>query len=482
MRALDEAAAHFRAGRLEAAAQVYRRLERQAPGDVRAAYSLSVIDIRQGRPARARERLEAVVALAPDLAEAQHNLGAVCQALGDWAGAAEAYGQAADLRPQAGESRVGLAMALAALGRPGEAIGQNRILAQDPAQRWPALTRIALIDAGAITDEDVAAMGSAAEEGGAASGEFRGEARIGLCFALGEALDHRGRDAEAFAAWDVGNRLKRASLDVAAAAAANAAAARYVTAAVTPQVLAARAGQGDKTAAPIFVIGLPRTGSTLIEQILASHPQVQGLGETGVLPRLAERGYPDTAAGFRTLAKAYLDAMRQHGWDGRSRFVDKTLENYLHAGLIAALFPNALILNAVRDPMDTGFACWRQLFASGNETLYDLADIGAEYVRYRGLMDHWRALMGGRVAEVSYEALVAEPEPQIRRLVTEVAGLSWDPAVLRFHERGAAVQTASASQVRRPIHGGSVGHWRRHAERLRPLADALGPYGPAVGG
>src|ERR1700761_3740711 len=133
LHALEEAAAHFRAGRLEAAAQIYRRLERRAPGDVRATYSLSVIDIRQGRPVRARERLEAVVALAPDLAEAQHNLGAVCQALGDWAGAAEAYDRAAALRPRADESRVGLAMALAALGRPGEAIEQNRILAEVPA-------------------------------------------------------------------------------------------------------------------------------------------------------------------------------------------------------------------------------------------------------------------------------------------------------------------------------------------------------------
>jgi hypothetical protein len=470
-RALGEAAAHVQAGRLDAAAQIYRQLEREAPDDVRAAYALAVIDIRHGRLTRARERLEVIVVRAPSLVEAQHNLGAVCQALGDWPRAAEAYGQAVTLRPRAGEGRVGLAMALAALGHLGEAIEQNRVLAQDPAHRWPALTRIALIDAGGLTDEDLIAMQSAAQHGEAA-----GEARIGLFFALGEALDRRGRDAEAFAAWDAGNRQKRASFDVVAVAAANAWAIDYVTTQVTPSFLAARAGQGDATGAPIFVVGLPRTGSTLIEQILASHPQVQGLGETGVLPKLLERGYPETPAGFRALAQSYLDAMRALGWDGRSRFIDKTLENYLHAGLIGALFPNALIVHAVRDPMDTGFACWRQLFAGGNETLYDLADIGAEYGRYRRLMDHWRSFVPGRIVDISYEALAADPQPQIRHLVTAVAGLGWEPAVLDFHSRAGPVQTASASQVRRPVYATSIGRWRRHAEHLAPLRAALGGY------
>ena len=206
---------------------------------------------------------------------------------------------------------------------------------------------------------------------------------------------------------------------------------------------------------------------------------MQGLGETGALPAMAAHGYPATAAGLRGLAGRYLAAMRQRGWDGRSRFVDKTLENYLHVGLIHLLFPKATILHAVRDPMDTGFACFRQLFASGNETLYDLAEIGAEYRRYRGLMDHWEAVLPGRVREVSYEPLVAEPQAQIQALVTGAAGLAWEPATLAFHERAGSVQTASASQVRRPIFASSVGRWRRHAERLGPLAEAMGPYAGA---
>jgi len=478
-RALDEAAAHAAAGRLEAAAQVYRRLEREAPRDVRAAYSLAVIDIRQGRLDRARRRLEGVVAQAPELAAAHHNLGAVRQGLGDWAGAAEAYGRALALRPEAAETRAGLAMALAALGRGEAAIAHHRVLAADRAARWAALTRIALIDPAAVTDDELAAMRQAAGDG-----DLDRDQRIGLAFALGDVLEARGRSPEAFEAYAAGNRLKHAALaetaPPAAVARANAAASRYVRELVTPRFLADHAGQGADSAAPIFIVGFPRSGSTLIEQILASHPAVQGLGETGVLPELVAHGYPGTRAGLRDLARRYLAALRERGWDGSSRFVDKTLENYLHVGLIGVLFPRAAILHAVRDPADTGFACYRQLFVQGNETLYDLAEIGAEYVRYRELMDHWRAVLPGRVTDVGYEALVADPPAQIRALVTQAAGLPWDPATLRFHERDGGVATASASQVRRPIYPGSVQRWRRHAERLGPLIAALGAYAPAI--
>jgi hypothetical protein len=268
-------------------------------------------------------------------------------------------------------------------------------------------------------------------------------------------------------------RRSIAALDVAAAARANIQAAAYVTGIVTPRFVAEHAGQGSHSAAPIFVIGMPRSGSTLVEQILASHPDVQGLGETGLLPRLVERGYPKTDAGLREVATRYLDGLRSRGWDGASRVVDKTLENYLHAGLIGVLFPRAVIVRVARDPVDNGFACYRQLFAQGNETLYDLADIGAEYVRYQGLMETWSARLPGRIVEVGYEALVTDPETQARRLLA-AAGLTWDSGVLRFYERPGPVQTASASQVRRPIYATSVQRWRQHAERLAPLIAALG--------
>lgn len=476
-RRLDEAAAHFAAGRLDAAAQIYRQLERAAPGDVRAAFSLAMIDLHQGRLARARQRLETIVVQQPQLVSAQHNLGAVRQQMGAWPEAAEAYAATLALRPDAIEFRAALAIVQAMLGRTAEAIEQHRILAHEPARRWAALTRIALLDAEAIDDEELTAMQRAA--GGA---DTEANTRIGLEFALGEVFEWRGRPGDAFAAWASGNELKRAMLAGGQApptvAAANAAAAAYLETHFDAGFIATHAGRAGQPAVPIFVVGFPRCGSTLVEQILASHPAVQGMGETGVLSDLLQGGYPGSAAGFRDLADRYLAKMRESGWDGASRFIDKTLENYLHVGAIVLMFPKATILHVARDPMDTSFACYRQLFASGNETLYDLAEIGAEYRRYRGLMAHWDAVLPGRVVEVNYESLANDPDQAIPALVTQAAGLSWDAACMRFFEREGAVRTASAAQVRRPVYATSVQRWRRHAAALAPLAQALGPYGP----
>jgi hypothetical protein len=464
---LDAAAAAFRAGRLAEAIRLYRRAERAAPGDPRAVYSLAVIDLQQGRLEAACARLEAAVAAEPQLFAAWHNLGAASQQLRRWRRAAETYERALALRPDAAESRHGLATALAALGRIDEAVTHHRLLAAEPATRWRALTRIALLDAKAIGEDEIAVMRIAA-----GAPVVDGETRIGLWFALGEALDARDRPDEAFAAFAEGNRLKRAALGPAVEAAhrAHAAAVDAVRARDTAGSIAADADRGHPSPAPIFVVGFPRSGSTLIEQILASLPGVQGLGETGALADVAS---DVGCAPPRKLAARYLEAMRAAGWDGASRFVDKTLENYLHVGAIARLYPNAVILHAVRDPIDTGFACFRQLFASGNETLYGLADIAAEYRRYQAMMDNWRAVLPGRVVDVSYEDLVADPGRAIRRLVTQAAGLPWDAAALRFYEREGAVATASVTQVRRPIYATSVARWRRHEAALSPLIEGL---------
>ena len=467
---MDEGAAHFEAGRLDAAARLYLRAERRAPGDIRPSYSLAVIDIAQGRLPRAQRRLEAVVALAPEHLAAQHNLGAVRQQLGDWSGSAAAYEAALALRPAAPETRQALAAALTILGRSEEAAGHYQVLARTPDTRWAALTRLALIAPGAIDDEALADMRRAAGDSA-----LDADTRTGLWFGLGEALERRARHDEAFEAFAEGNRLKRAGLQPSAEAAAraHAAAADHVRALFTPAFLATAEGKGSPSAAPIFVVGFPRSGSTLIEQILASHPQVQGLGETAALPRLLEgRPPPETSARLRRPADDYLAAMRAGGWDGRGRFVDKTLENYLHVGLIHLMFPRAVILHAVRDPMDVGLSCFRQLFASGNETLYDLADIAAELRRYEAVMAHWREVLPGRVIDVRHEALVADPETEIRKLIA-AAGLAWDPAVLDFHAREGAVRTASATQVRRPIFQDSIERWRRYEAHLGPLKAAL---------
>jgi hypothetical protein len=258
----------------------------------------------------------------------------------------------------------------------------------------------------------------------------------------------------------------------------------FMKAVFTREFIAAREGAGHHLATPIFILGMPRSGSTLIEQILSSHRGVQGMGETGALIETVRDQFPiklfapEPAGHFRRLADAYLAAMHARGWGSSSRFIDKMLHNYLYIGMIHLMFPKASILHSVRDPVDTCLANFRQSFASGNEASYDLADIGRDYVRYRGMMDHWAQVLPGRVTEVEHEALVAEPEARIRWLITEACGLDWDPACLNFHKTRRAVRTASVAQVRQPIFSTSIRRWKRYEKHLGPLFEALGPYAP----
>jgi tetratricopeptide (TPR) repeat protein len=477
-RFLDLASHHAAAGRLAEAALAYERAEAADPDDFRAPISLATIDLQLGRPAQALPRLRRVAALKPDLFEAQHNLGAVAQSLELWDEAAAAYERALALRANAAETRRNLAIVLAILGRVDEAVAHHRQLLGEPAMSAWALTRLALLRPAAVSDGELERLRAAVH-----SPDTDAESRVGLLFGQGEVLERRGDAAGAFAAFAAGNRLKRAALqadgvDIAGLIGAHAEAARVVMARFTPELLRRRRGEGLSTAAPIFIVGMPRSGSTLLEQILSSHPQVAALGETAALPPLLERGFPEGRAETRALARRYLDAMRARGWRGGGRFVDKTLENYLHVGAIALMFPQAVILHAVRGPLDTCLACYRQLFARGSETLYDLADIGAEYVTYRRVMEHWRAALPGRVVDVDHEALVADPEQRIRQLVTDACGLPWHGACLRFHEAARPVRTASSGQVREPIFTTSVARWRRYEAELGPLMAALGPYSP----
>ena len=485
-RQLDAGAAHFAAGRLDEAARLYAAIEARHPADVRAAYSLVVIDIRQGRLERALTRLRRVVRREPGLFGAQHNLGFVCQRLGLWPQAAAAYERALGLAPDEAETAFNLAVALAVLGRADAAVDRYLSLAARPAMRLRALTRLAILRPAAIDDEALADMRRAADNAGGDA-----DVRTGLYFAVGEALESRGSYDQAFAAFAAGNRLKYETLASGPPATRpvevardNARSRAHVERLFTPAFIAREDGAGDAAASPIFIVGMPRSGTSLIEQILASHPAVQGMSESPVLSdTLHRRGAydparPSQAGFFRALAQDYLAAMAARGWKTRSRLVDKTLESTLHVGMIHLMFPRAVILNCVRDPVDTGLACYRQLFGSGNETLYDLRQIGAEYVGYRGLMDHWGAVLPGRVVDVSHEALVRDPEAQIRWLVTEACGLKWDPACLDFHATSRPVTTASVSQVRQPIFTTSIERWRRYERHLSPLFQALGPYAP----
>jgi tetratricopeptide (TPR) repeat protein len=481
---LDAAGARYVAGRVDEAATVYRRAEALFPQDFRARYSLAVIDIRLGRFEDARGRLARVTRSVPGHFAAWHNLGVALQALGRWRQAANAYAKARAIQPDAIETGFSLAVALATEGLTDEAIEIYRALAADPAALGRALQRLAILRPGAVTDDELERLRREADQA-------TGETAIAGYFALGGVLDARDQFDAAFAAFDSGAALKRAALESSDPASRpaivereHARSAVHVRRIFTPEFIAHHAGGGGMDLAPIFIVGFPRSGSSLVEQILASHPQVQGMGESSAVASALEGRFPYGSPAptepepFRQRAANYLMAMRNLGWRSEFRPVDKTLENYLHVGAISLMFPRAVIVHCLRDALDTCLACFRQLFASGNETLYDLGQIGREYVRYRGLMDHWAEVLPGRVKTLSYEALVAEPEAQIRWLVTEACGLTWSPRCLRHDQTRRPIATASADQARRPIYRSSLERWRQYERHLAPLVAALGPYAP----
>jgi tetratricopeptide (TPR) repeat protein len=489
---LNAAAARYAQGRFDDAADLYRQAAAADPKDLRPIYSLALIDIRRGRLENARQQLKTVAAADPNFYPAQQNLGAVCQNLNLWQEAADAYRRALSLNPTAVETHFSLARALAVLGQVGEASACYRALSANPSVRLRALTRLAVLDPAAIDEQDLTALQRAADNPATESAT-----RIEAYFALGAGLEQRRADQAAFAAFEAGNRLKHAALmtspDLAArpdaAERAQESAARFVIDRFDEAFLqrssrrgSTSAARGYASAASIFVIGMPRSGSSLIEQILSSHRDVQSMGESAALSAVVDQGFTEAERETRwgDLAEAYLGSMRQRGWKGADRFVDKTLENYLRVGMIHLMFPKSVILDSTRDPVDTCLSCYRQLFTEGNETLYDLGQIGRAYVRYRRVMEHWERVLPGRVIRVEHEKLVADPEGQIRWLVGDACKLNWDPACLRFYETAGVVRTASAAQVRRPLFSTSIGRWARFANELEPLLAALGPYARAL--
>jgi hypothetical protein len=480
---LNGAAASYAQGRLDDAADLYRQAATADPQDLRPIYSLALIDIRCGRLESARQRLRLVTARDPNFYPAQQNLGALCQNLNLWQEAADAYSHGLRLNPTAAETHFSLARALTVLGQVAESSACYRALAANPSVRLRALTRLAMLDPAAIDEQDLLALRRAADDPATVPAK-----RIEAYFALGVSLEHRSADQAAFAAFQAGNRLKHDALMAApdlaarpdALERAHDLAARFVVERFDEAFMQRQLQRGSTSAAPIFVIGMPRSGSSLIEQILSSHPHVQGMGENAALSTVADQGFTEIqrAADWRDLAEAYLGSMRQRGWNCAGRFVDKTPENHLRVGMIHLMFPKAVILDSVRDPADTCLSCYRQLFAEGNETLYDLGQIGRAYVRYRRVMEHWDRVLPGRVIRVEHEKLVADTEGQIRWLVGDACKLDWDPVCLRFYEAAGSVRTASAAQVRLPVFSTSIGRWARFAGELEPLLNALGPYAP----
>ena len=393
--------------------------------------------------------------------------------------ALEAYERAAHLQPDMVRLRTTLGHVHKTLGnRARSEAAYKDALALDPgcAEAWWSLADLKTY---VFDDTEIAAMERVLAEGKRTRREV-----AQLHFSLGKALEQRARYAEAFVRYAKGNALRRldAPFDIA----------RFETrcarirAFFGRRFFEERAGSGDPSRAPIFIVGLPRSGSTLIEQILASHSQVEGTMElpniliiTRELDALAPSrdGYPETlsrlpgpqltAIGSRYLAQT--EPLRH----GHRHFTDKLPNNFSHIGLIHAILPQAILIDARRHPMDCCFSTFKQHFAMGQTFSYDLEDLGRYYRCYLALMDHWDEVLPGKVLHVQYEELVRNPEAGIRRLL-EHCGLAFEPGCLAFHETRRSVRTASAEQVRQPLYSSAVGHWRHFEPQLEPLKRALG--------
>ena len=306
--------------------------------------------------------------------------------------------------------------------------------------------------------------------------------RIHLHFALAKALEDAGRYDESFGHLERGNALVHKRLPYDRTAQAHLV--ETIASVFDDDLLERLSGAGDPSTVPVFVVGMPRSGTTLVERIIGSHPKAHGAGELRHLNDIARgSGVPgDPAAAMAGLAKLDAARCRAMGEEylGRvkalapeaARIVDKMPSNFLRVGLIGIILPNARIIHCRRDPADTCLSCYGQYFRRGQAFAYDLRALGHYYGLYAQLMDHWHAVLPGRILDVDYEALVADPEVQTRRLLKH-CGLSWDRQCLQFHASPAPVRTASASQVRKPVYRSSVARWRRYESHLGPLLDAL---------
>ena len=314
--------------------------------------------------------------------------------------------------------------------------------------------------------------------------------QVNLHFALGLAYDRCGRDEEAVAEFVAANGLR----DGVTGGPFDLDGFRRETAArievFDRAFFEARTGWGVATEKPVFIVGMPRSGTTLVESILSSHPDGHGAGELKLLPNVRHRiegrdtDYSNVAEmpdRWRTLtseqmhanATAYLDAVEKKA-PGAKRIVDKMPHNFLNLWLIALMFPEASVIHCRRDPRDTCLSIFMQVFREGNIYKNDLRTLGLYYREYVKLMDHWARALPNPPLDVRYEDLVADQEGVSRRIVAH-CGLDWDPVCLDFHAQDRSVRTASALQVRKKIYGTSVGRWRRYERHLGPLLDALGP-------
>ncbi len=467
-----------------AALSVLDRLLGFAPGNATAMAAKALALQNLDRLEEAYGWAQRAVAAAPGNAEAVHALGQLCQSLGEPDAALEAYARAAALPGTvADKAESSRALLLMEMGETDAAAAAfDAALARRPRSATLHYNRADIMR---FTQGDPG-IDAMLELLGPSGCETVPD-RMLLHFALGAAYLQLGDGPAAFRHLDEGNRMKRATFtyDSAATAAWLGAIARAFDADTMQRLTAARpAATGAFT--PVFVLGMPRSGTTLVEQILASHPDMFGGGEMSFAGRTidAAGAYPALAARLRpeeltAMGQAYLGAVEARigkaGFRGERFVVDKMPANFLYAGLIHAMLPQARIIHCRRDAADTCLSCYSKLFTREQLFSYDQRELGEFHRAYQSLMAHWRSVLpASHFLEIDYETVVEDTEAQARRLL-DFAGLDWSPACLEFYRTRRPVRTASVNQVRQPVYKTSAGRWRRYEAHLGPLLAALRP-------
>lgn len=470
---------HLAEARLDAAETDFRAAIARNPQDMRSFLVLSQVLLDKNHPDLALAEAEKAVDLSPDNPLSLHQKGLCLANLHDASAAQTCYTAALAVDPGFAPSLLGRGYLHLELGET-DAARQDFKAARDAGKdRMSALIALSRIDR--VTEPQSEVLRELTQIADAdAMAPLK---RVSLHFALGDIHDGLGATDDAFHHYSLGAAQKRALIDYDAAAQE----ARIDTIIDTfDATFIERLREfADPSARPIFVLGMPRSGTTLTESILAAHARVHGAGELHDLQKLfdidaicAQPGFPRNLANLsadniKRRVATYLRRLDQLA-PSAPRVTDKMPANFLALGLIHALLPNAKIVHVTRDPMDTCLSCFTRLFERSQLHSYDLDELGRYYLGHRRLMDHWtRVLPDAAFRTQSYEALVAEPEQQARDLVA-YCGLDWDPACLDFHATRRRVRTASIVQVRQPIYSGSVGKWRRYRAHLGPLERLVG--------
>jgi tetratricopeptide (TPR) repeat protein len=506
------AMAYALCGRWADARPVLESVVAQQPALADAWLKLADVVEHLGDHVAARECYRRLVALEPDDAARHARLGNCLLQLRDYPGAIDSYRHVTRLDPGAPEAWYNLSLALRHGDRPDEAhMAAARALALRPAYPAALLNLGILLEQAGDLDAAAAAYRSAlqaeptcmaaywslanlrtvrfsAQESEAmrqlSDSKFgTAEDRIYLQFALAKDCEDQQRYAEAFAHLAQANARKRSLTPYSRQFVEDQFAGIRET--FTAAFLARHAGVGLPGPQPIFIVGMPRSGTSLIEQILASHEEVSGGGELATAQQIAHRDlrkrhqmpffdavrrlHPDE---FAELGRLYCERNAELVRANR-RFTDKTPDNFTLVGLLRLMFPNATFIHARRHPLDTCLSCYKQYFTRAQSFSYSLEDLAHYYRQYRALMAWWHAQLPGTILDVDYEALVGDQAAQSRRIV-EFCGLAWDERCLDFHTTRRAVKTASVGQVRQALYSTSVNQWRNYEPNLRPLIDALG--------